>query len=146
MAHIAVSRVLHLPHQRVWAAIADLGSHTTWMKDAEWIVFVHDQQRGKGTKMKVKTVIGPFRTIDMMEVVGWEEGRSIDVVHQGLITGQGTLQAIPSGDGTIVSWTETLVFPWWLGGGVTAWLARPVLAAVWRGNLRRLEEGLLSSP
>ena len=146
MAHIAVNRVVSMPHDRVWAAMADLGSHAEWMKDAEWIVFVHDQQRGKGTRMEVKTVVGPFRTIDVMEVVGWDEGRSIEVVHKGLITGRGTLQATPRGASTLVSWTETLVFPWWLGGGITAWLARPFLAALWRGNLRRLEEVLLSSP
>ena len=146
MAHIAVTRVVPLPHELVWDAIADLGSHTDWMKDAEWIVFVDDQQRGEGTRMEVKTVVGPFRTIDVMEVVGWDEGHSIEVVHKGVITGQGTLQATPQGDGTLVSWTEKLVFPWWLGGGITAWLARPFLAAIWRGNLRRLEEGLLSSP
>ena len=146
MAHIAVTRELPVPHERVWEAIADLGSHTDWMKDAEWIVFVHDQKRGKGTRMKVETVVGPFRTIDVMEVVGWEEGRSIEVVHKGLITGHGTLQATSQGAGTLVSWSETLVFPWWLGGRITAWLAQPFLATIWRGNLRRLEEGLLNSP
>lgn len=146
MAHIAVTRMLPLPHERVWAAIADLGSHTTWMRDARWIVFVHDQQRGVGTRMKVKTVVGPFRTIDVMEVVGWEEGRSIEVAHEGVVTGRGTLQATPQGSGTLVSWTESLVFPWWLGGRIMTWLARPFLTAIWRGNLRRLEEALLSSP
>lgn len=146
MAHIAVNRVFPVPHDRVWEAISDLGSHTDWMKDAKWIVFTHDQQRGKGTRMKVKTVVGPFRTIDVMEVIGWEEGRSIEVIHKGLITGQGTLQAESQGARTLVSWSETLRFPWWLGGGITAWLARPFLAAIWRGNLKRLEEGLLRSP
>lgn len=146
MAHIAVSRVVPVLHERVWKSIADLSSHTDWMKDAEWIVFVGDQQRGKGTRMKVKTVVGPFRTIDVMEVVAWEEGHSIEVVHRGVITGTGTLRATPQGESTLVSWTETLVFPWWLGGGITAWLARPFLGAIWRGNLRRLEGTLVSSP
>jgi len=127
----------------VWNAIADLASHTEWMKDAERIVFVGDQHHGKGTRMEVETVVGPFRTIDVMEVVGWDEGHSIEVTHQGLVKGRGTLSAGPHGaDRTTVSWDEDLVFPWWLGGGITSWLARPVLAAIWRGNLRRLEESL----
>jgi hypothetical protein len=143
MARIAVSRVVPVPRERVWAAIADLGSHTEWMRDAEWIVFVHDQRRGVGTRMEVKTVVGPFRTIDVMEVVGWDEGKSIEVTHQGLVKGRGTLSVSPAvADQTEVSWEEDLVFPWWLGGNITAWVARPVLAAIWRGNLRRLEETL----
>lgn len=142
MTRIAVTRTMQVPHERVWAAIADLGSHTEWMKDAERIVFVHDQRRGEGTRMEVVTVVGPFRTVDVMEVVGWEEGRSIEVAHRGLITGRGILTAEPALEGTLVSWREELTFPWWLGGPITAWLARPVLAAIWRGNLARLEEGL----
>jgi Polyketide cyclase / dehydrase and lipid transport len=142
MTRIAVSRTVPVSHDRVWAAIADLASHEVWMKDAERIVFVHDQRRGKGTRMEVVTLVGPFRTIDVMEVVGWDEGHSIEVTHQGLIKGRGILAAAQARDGTLVSWQEELTFPWWLGGPITAWLARPVLAAIWRGNLARLEESL----
>ncbi|MGB8362592.1 MAG: hypothetical protein WCE80_14435, partial [Acidimicrobiia bacterium] len=60
--------------------------------------------------------------------------------------GQGTFTiAEPSPGHTEVRWDEELSFPWWLGGRVTAMFARPVLAGIWRGNLRRLEESL-SSP
>lgn len=144
MARIAVSREIPIPHDRVWAALADLASHTRWMKDARWIVFVHDQRRGKGTRMEVKTVVGPFRMVDVMEVVGWDEGQSIEVAHRGWVAGQGRLTATSGGRGTVVTWEEALTFPWWLGGPITAWLSRPVLAAIWRGNLRRLEETLTS--
>ena len=132
-------------HEVVWAALADLGSHDRWMKDAESIVFVTEQRSGVGTRMEVKTVVGPLRTLDKMEVVGWDEGRAIEVVHEGLVTGRGTLSARPHGKGTLVSWEETLTFPWYLGGPITAFFAKPVLGAIWRGNLKRLEESL-SSP
>jgi hypothetical protein len=115
------------------------------MRDAESIEFVTEQQSGVGTEMRVKTVVGPLRTIDIMEVTGWVEGQSITVVHRGVVTGEGTLTARADGTVTLVSWDEELRFPWWLGGAITAWLARPVLSAIWRGNLRRLEESL-SSP
>ncbi|HEU4895800.1 MAG TPA: SRPBCC family protein [Acidimicrobiia bacterium] len=147
MTRIAVSRNVPAPRERVWAAIADLGSHTDWMKDAERIVFMNDQHRGEGTRMEVLTVVGPFRTLDMMEVVGWDEGNSIEVAHQGLVKGRGTLAVSAGRSGhTTVSWDEDLTFPWWLGGPITAWLARPVLAAIWRGNLSRLEETLVTDP
>lgn len=131
-------------HDRVWEALSDLEAHTAWMRDARSIEFTTGLRRGEGTRMEVLTVIGPLRTTDIMEVVGWEEGRAIEVRHEGLVTGTGTLRVEPAGTHSKVSWDETLVFPWWLGGPVTAWLARPVLSAVWRGNLRRLEETLTS--
>lgn len=142
MARIAVSR--HIPAERgtVWQALADLGSHSDWMRDARSVEFTSEQRRGVGTRMEVLTVVGPLRTTDIMEVVGWDEGRSIRVRHEGLVKGAGTLSVEPSGDGAIVKWDETLAFPWWLGGPLTAWLAKPVLAALWRGNLLRLEHTL----
>jgi len=114
------------------------------MRDARSIEFTSELRRGEGTRMEVVTVIGPLRTTDIMEVVAWDEGRSIDVRHEGLVTGTGTLRVEPVGNGSRVTWDETLMFPWWLGGALTAWLARPVLGAVWKGNLRRLEETLLA--
>ncbi|MGB7858950.1 MAG: hypothetical protein WBM90_00450, partial [Acidimicrobiia bacterium] len=102
------------------------------------------QNRGVGTVMNVKTRIGPFTTLDVLEIAGWVEGESIDVTHRGVITGNGTLSVVDRSGDTIVSWVEELVFPWWLGGGLTAWIARPILAGVWRGNLGRLEETIVN--
>ena len=144
MARIAVSRTMDARTDRVWAAMADLGSHVEWMKDARSIVFTGEQRAGVGTRMQVETRFGPLRTLDVMEVTGWEEGKSIEVAHHGLVKGQGTLRATVLDQKTMVTWEEELTFPWWLGGGLTAWLARPILAAVWRGNLRRLDESLTS--
>jgi hypothetical protein len=95
--------------------------------------------------MEVETTVGPFRTVDEMTVVAWDEGRSIEVVHTGLVTGRGTLSASRRGQDTLVTWDEVIRFPWWLGGRLTSTLAKPVLGRIWRGNLRRLEESL-SSP
>jgi hypothetical protein len=95
--------------------------------------------------MQVETRVGPFRTLDRMDVVGWDEGKAIEVVHTGLVTGKGTLAIEPVEDVTLVTWDEELGFPWWLGGPVTAWLARPILAWIWRKNLARFDQ-ILSSP
>lgn len=145
MARIEVSRVMKAPHRVVWAALADLASHAGWMRDARSVGFLGTRTRGVGTRMEVDTRVGPFRTRDVLEVTGWDEGRSITVIHLGLIKGEGVLSVEEADDGSRVSWVERLALPWWLGGPVTAWLARPLLAAVLRGNLRRLES-LVSSP
>ena len=142
MARIELSREMPLTHQRVWEAISDLASHQEWMRDAESLTFVGDQTRGVGTTMEVETRVGPFHTLDILEVTGWEEGSFIDVAHRGLISGWGRLQAESGDESTIVTWTEELRFPWWVGGNLTAWAARPVLRSIWRGNLERLENSL----
>lgn len=133
---------MEAPHHVVWAALADLASHADWMRDVRSIEFTSEATSGFGTRMEVETRVGPLRTVDVIEVVGWVEGRSIEVEHRGLITGIGRLSV--SAPPTTVTWGETLRFPWWLGGPVTAWLARPVLASIWRGNLMRLERAVNS--
>ncbi len=141
---IVVSVVIDAPLARVWEAAADLGSHSEWMADAESISFETDSRSGLGTRMRVATKVGPLRTNDLMEVVEWQEGRSIGVRHSGLITGQGRFVLSPVAGGTQFSWAERLTFPWWLGGPLTASLARPILRWVWHRNLaglKRLLEG-----
>jgi hypothetical protein len=112
------------------------------MKDADAVNFLTEQTAGVGTQLRVPTRVGPFRTTDLMTVVEWDEGKAIAVDHQGAVSGLGRFEIRPSGEGTELLWSETLRFPWWLGGPVGAWLARPILKRVWLGNLDRLGERL----
>lgn len=107
------------------------------MKDAISVEFLGIADSGMGTRMRVPTRVGPFRTTDIIEVVRWVEGISIGVEHRGLVSGSGNFRLYPDEAGTLVEWTEDLRFPWWLGGPLTAWLAAPVLRWIWRGNLAR---------
>jgi len=142
---IKVSRHINQSQVKVWNTLSDLAHHPSWMKDAVNLEFTTDQTSGVGTLMEVETKIGPFATVDMLEVTDWVDGHHIVVQHRGVVTGTGRLAALGDDDGTLVTWTETLHFPWWLGGSVSSWAAKPVLIATWRGNLRRLES-FLSSP
>ena len=61
------------------------------------------------------------------------------VEHRGLVSGVGRFRLEDQIDGgTTFIWDEDLCFRWWLGGRAAAALARPVLALIWRQNLRRL--------
>jgi len=130
---------IRAPLQLVWEMVADIRTHTEWMVDAESITVTSDCSSGVGTTFDCVTKIGPFRTIDHMEITEWIEERVMGVAHRGLVSGSGrfTLQEAGPSD-TNFSWEETLTFPWWIGGRLTSIGYTPVLKAIWRGNLRRL--------
>jgi hypothetical protein len=125
----------------VWAIVEPIEHHVDWMADAEKITFTSTAQRGVGTTFDCVTRVGPFRLVDRMVVTEWQPGRVMGIEHRGLITGRGrfVLRRRPGGR-TRFTWTESLVFPWWLGGPLGALAASPVLRAIWRRNLRRLKE------
>ncbi|MGF1616258.1 MAG: SRPBCC family protein [Acidimicrobiia bacterium] len=136
---IRVEKSISATRNEVWSELANLATHASWMKDAVEIEFLGVEQSGIGTRMRVPTRVGPFRTTDILEVTGWVDGESITVAHEGLVSGSGRFN-LDGDDPTSVIWEETLRFPWWLGGPIAAVFARPILRAVWRGNLGRLAE------
>ena len=139
MAHISIAVDIGAPIEAVWGEASDLASHAEWMADAESIEFVTDQRSGVGTEMRVATAVGPLKTMDVMKVTEWVEQQSIGVEHSGVVTGKGRFQLSPIAGGTRFSWTEDLAFPLHLGGPVTAFFAKPVLAWIWRRNLAGLK-------
>jgi hypothetical protein len=74
-----------------------------------------------------------------MEITSWDEGTRMGVRHDGLVSGTGefTLRSVTESR-TEFRWEEDLRFPWWLGGPIGEILSKPILTAIWRGNLRRL--------
>jgi carbon monoxide dehydrogenase subunit G len=135
---VRVETTVDAPTPQVWRHLADIADHVTWMADAASIRFRGERRSGVGTAFECETRLGPLRTLDVMEVTEWREGEAMGVRHTGLFTGTGRFELRPAGPGrTQLSWNEDLRFPWWLGGVVGAAVARPVLRAVWRGNLRR---------
>jgi uncharacterized protein YndB with AHSA1/START domain len=141
MARIRVRTTLDAPPERVWADLAHLAGHVDWMHDAVAIRFLTDRTSGVGTRYECDTKVGPFRMVDVMEITEWQPGRSMGVSHQGLVTGAGrfTLRKV-RGDRTRFTWKERLRFPWYLGGPITAIVAKPVLRWIWKRNLRGLAE------
>ena len=144
---ISLTAVFDAPLERVWAELADLASHAEWMSDAGYVEFLSESRQGVGTLIRAATEVGPIRLEDTMKVTEWEEGRRITVDHVGLVGGSGTFQIRPVDGKTELRWVETLIFPWWLGGSITAWVARLVLSRIWRGSLENLRARVeLSDP
>ena len=62
------------------------------------------------------------------------------VAHVGLVIGSGVFEVSEiSKNSSRLTWTEDLQFPWFLGGVVTAFAARPILKRIWMGNLHRFK-------
>ena len=140
MNPIRTSIVVEAPPEAVWTELAEISDHVEWMADAEAITFTTDQRSGAGTAFECVTRVGPIRLLDVMEITEWQPEISMGVRHVGLVTGDGRFTLAGAGPGsTLVTWTESLSFPWWMGGRLGAWAARPVLGLIWRGNLRRLK-------
>jgi len=136
---IAVEIVIDAPASFVWQDVQNISSHVDWMQDAAQIRFITDQHQGVGTRFECDTVVGPIKLTDVMEITQWADGRTMGVHHQGIVGGTGVFTLRPSGSTTVFSWVEELEFPWYLGGPLGAIVARPVLKAIWKGNLRRLK-------
>ncbi len=129
----------------MWADVRVVESHVTWMQDAVAIRFLTEQRDGPGTRFECDTKIGPFSLTDVMEITSWEDERRMGVRHVGLVEGTGEFTLIGlDGGRTEFRWEEDLKFPWFLGGPIGAWCARPVLRRVWNGNLKRLKSRIES--
>lgn len=142
---IAVEVVIDAPVAFVWDDVQDIATHVDWMQDAEEIRFLTEQRRGVGTRFECETVVGPFRLTDVMEITNWKHAQAMGVHHQGIVAGTGEFQLRASGSNTVFSWVEKLSFPWYFAGPLGAMCARPVLKAIWRGNLRRLKARIETS-
>ncbi|MGI9584411.1 MAG: SRPBCC family protein [Acidimicrobiia bacterium] len=142
MSDIQVSIDIDRPVGDVWDQVSQLEDHARWMGDVESISFPGGQKTGVGTTMHVLTRVGPFTTNDVIVVEEWNAPDSIAVTHRGIVSGSGVFRLESMGATTRFTWSERLSFPWYLGGGITAFAARPVLKHIWRANLRRFAETL----
>jgi hypothetical protein len=142
MSHIQVSIDINAPVSRVWEVVEPVERHIDWMADAVAIRFQTEQTRGVGTKFFCDTKVGPIKLVDVMTITAWEPNAVMGVTHTGVVTGTGefTLTAL-SETTTRFTWTESLVFPWWLGGPIGAIVGgQIVMKAIWRRNLRKLKK------
>jgi hypothetical protein len=142
MSHIQVSIDINAPVSRVWEVVEPVERHIDWMADAVAIRFQTEQTRGVGTKFFCDTKVGPIKLVDVMTITAWEPNAVMGVTHTGVVTGTGefTLTALTDST-TRFTWTESLVFPWWLGGPIGAIVGgQIVMKAIWRRNLRKLKK------
>lgn len=136
---VTVSIDIDRPVGDVWADVADMASHAEWMADAESISFAGERRSGVGTVLIVPTRVGPLTTEDWIIVTEWVEQERMGVIHVGIVSGVGAFTLHDLGDGrTRFVWDEHLSLPLSLGGPIGEVFAKPIVTAIWKGNLRRL--------
>ncbi len=141
MAGITVSIDIDAPVDKVWQVVEPVERHVDWMADAVAIRFTGEQTHGVGTTFECDTKVGPITLVDKREITDWVPRERMGVRHSGVVTGTGhfSLEPIDLDRRTRFTWTEELVFPWWLGGPIGALVGgRVVMGAIWRRNLRAL--------
>jgi len=145
MARIRISQVIDRTPSEVWNEMRHIERHVNWMHDAVEIRFTSDSREGIGTSFICLTKVGPFKTQDVMTITDWRENEVMGVTHVGLVKGSGVFTIARLGSGALVSWQESLIFPWWALGSVGSVLASPILKHIWKGNLRNLKT-IIESP
>ncbi len=138
---IKVSIQIDASPEKVWQIVEPIERHVDWMHDAVAIRFISDQKSGVGTAFLCDTKVGPIRLTDKMEITQWVPGKAMGVKHIGIVTGSGvfTLEPLNNGARTLFKWEEELVFPWFLGGPLGAFIGgKVVLRQIWKRNLRGL--------
>lgn len=134
---VSISR----PRQAVWEVLADVQRQPEWMRDALSIEMLTDGPMQVGSRMKVPTKIGVFRTTDIMEVTVFEPPVRWTVVHRGVVTGEGTFTLRESDDTTtVVEWRERLAAPLGFLGRAGMTLFRPVLRRQFQEDLDRFRD------
>jgi hypothetical protein len=144
---ISVSIELDATCDDAWRALEPIEDHPQWMADAVAIRFVGDQTRGVGTEFLCDTKVGPFHLTDAMKITVWEPGTAMGVDHVGTVTGTGEfrLDPIDLDRRCRMTWSETLSFPWWMGGPIGASIGARVLRSIWRRNLATFRDLLATS-
>lgn len=110
--HIAMSLVINVPIEKVWAALADWESQGEWMLQTT-VEVTSEIREGVGTSIAAFTGIGKFGIIDHMSVTSWNPPHVCDIIHTGKIirgTGRFKLTSL-SAQSTRFDWSEEILAP-----------------------------------
>jgi uncharacterized membrane protein len=142
---VAFFRVLaHIdaPASRVWSLLEDWEGSSAWMVDATTVEVLEGPRRGVGTRVKAVTDIAGIPLTDVMEVVGWEEGHIITVMHHGWpIRGIAWFELRAAKDGgTWFEWAEELDPPLGPLGEIGGLLLKRPIERVLRKSALKLKQ------
>ncbi len=137
---IEMSAVLPGPPDLVWEFLTDWEHLDDWMLEGSDFELLSDQRAGVGVRARATIAIGGLRTKDVIEVIGWEPRRRVEIAHLGWVQGTGLLELTSLGPHqTRLDWREELRNPQFgaLGSvGLTAF--KPLMRRVFERDMRVL--------
>ena len=139
MATIQISTHINVSPEILWEELRHIDRHVNWMNDAVSMTFTSPTTEGVGTQFSCLTKVGPLKTTDIMTITQWQENKTMGVEHVGLVKGTGTFHIEPHGEGSTITWKETLSFPLFFLGSLGALAANPLLTYIWKKNLTNLK-------
>ena len=125
----------------LWSYLIDFEDQPRWMKDAVEIRVKSRSDKIVGTIFETLTKVGPFKTMDVMQVVDVIEHQMIEIKHKGLIGGRGFFEVHDFTPGNcLFYWIEELTFPWHLGGPIVEQFAGVILRKIFQRDLNNLRD------
>jgi hypothetical protein len=126
------------PPDVVWRILTDWEAQGEWMLEASDFVVVSPSREGVGVEAEATVRIAGIATRDRIRVDVWEPGRALGIVHLGWVGGRGDLRLSATEDGTHLEWREELRPPWGVLGAIGLRAFRPLMARIFRRDLREL--------
>lgn len=129
------------PIELVWELLTDWERQTEWMLEMSDVRLLSDQREGIGVRAEATVKVGGIRTRDVIRVDVWNPPNDLGLAHEGWVSGRGDIKLSRRNDGgTSLAWREVLEPPWGVLGAVGLRIFRPLLAWVFRRDLRVLQE------
>jgi hypothetical protein len=123
----------------VWELITDWEHQDDWMLEASDFVVTSAHREGIGVEAEATIAIAGFTTRDVVRVVAWDPARHLAIEHAGWVSGRGDIHLTQLGKAvTHVYWREELRPPLGLLGALGLSALKPVMARVFRRDLRVL--------
>lgn len=121
---------------RYWVDWENLGD---WMEEASDVVVTSDERVGVGVTAEATIRIGGIKTTDAVRVSRWEPPLILEIEHLGWVKGSGLLVSEAKGDGTHITWKETLHPPMGPVGAIGMRLFKPLMRRIFQRDLDTLK-------
>ena len=124
---------------RVWPHLVDWEHLGDWMKEGTSFRLTSPKREGVGVTAEAAIRIGGLVTQDAIEVTRWEPPELLEIRHLGWVSGSGIMRCRPNGEGTRMTWVESLEPPMGIVGALGLRLFKPLMARVFSRDLKLLK-------
>lgn len=137
---IDMSIKINQPPEVVWRYLVDWENLDRWMVEGKGFRVTSEHREGVGVTAEATIRIAGITTTDPVQVTRWEPPETLEITHQGWVSGSGLMVCRPAPWGTFLYWKETLHPPLGWAGAVGIRLFKPIMLRVFERDLRLLKQ------